>query len=410
MAGGARGIRNGVGRLIGRVAMVAPVLVLASALVVTTGDGPAGANLAQARNRTVLLVHGFSPSSTPSTDCSSTWGQTISQLQGMGFTGPFVTIGFYNADTNCNVQLHNYGSYSDGDSWKSVAKAFSWYVHDTYGTNPVDVIGYSMGGLVVRGGLYGAQSGASGFSPAINLADVVTMGTPHQGANWYVNFCPIIGWTSCAAMAPGSTDLNWLNQNGNPQGTQGTTWTNIGSNNDEVVPASSATSMSIPLDHKVIFNSISHTGLIYPWYGASWDVINRAADALGYPTTTVKSGVNTNLCIDDWHSGTGDGNVVDIYTCNGTGAQVWTMAGSGKTLLTVNGMCLDDTNFGTNAGNKLQLWHCDGGANQEWTPGPNNSLRVYGMCLDDPGSTQTPGTQLQIWTCNGTNAQRWYYN
>ena len=391
-------------------------LALAAALVAATlplavGSGPAGANQVPVKNRTIVLVHGFSPSNPPAVDCASTWNQTISQLQGMGFTGPFVTVGYYSGDTNCNVSLHSYGSYNDTDSWKAVAAAFSHYVYNTYtqhGT-AVDAIGYSMGGLVVRGGVYGALTGASGFSSPIDVTDASTWGTPHQGANWYVNFCPVIGWTQCASMAPGSTDLNWLNQNGNPQGTQGTTWTNIGSNQDDVVPASSATSMSIALDHKVIFNDISHTGFIHPWYGASWDVINRAADGLGYPTTTITSGVNRGMCIDDWHSGTGDGNVVDLYTCNGTGAQVMTMASSGKTLVTVNGMCLDVTNFGTSAGTKIQLWNCDGGSNQEWTPGANNSLQYSGMCLDDPGSSQTPGIQLQIWNCNGTNAQRWYY-
>ena len=48
----------------------------------------------------------------------------ISQMQSEGFTGPFVKVGYYSGDVNCNVNLRNYGSFSDSSSWKSIAKAF----------------------------------------------------------------------------------------------------------------------------------------------------------------------------------------------------------------------------------------------------------------------------------------------
>jgi hypothetical protein len=355
----------------------------------------------------VLFVHGYNPTST-STDCSSTFNQMIVQMQSQGFTGQMVRVGFYSGDTNCNVNLHSWGSYGDRDSWKSIAAAFSWYVYDNftqYGV-PVDVVGYSMGGLIVRGAVYGSQVGASGFSPRINVSDGVTLGGPHNGAAWYSNLCL---WGQCSSLAPGSTDLNWLNQNGNPQGTAGTTWTNIGSYNDDVVPWQSATYMSIAVNRKVVFSNISHTGLIHPWYGASWDVINEAANALGVTPGKITSGVSSGLCVDARSSGTSDGTAVQIYTCNGSGAQVWFHSVSGKTLLTADGKCLDISNSSSSAGTKVQLWDCNTGSNQEWTIGSDHSLQALGMCLDDPGSTTAAGTQLQIWSCNGTSAQKWYF-
>ena len=71
-----------------------------------------------------------------------------------------------------------------------------------------------------------------------------------------------------------------MNQNGNPQGKNGTEWSNVGSYQDDVVPYASATSMSIPASNKVVFSNISHTGFIHPNYMHASNVITWAGDAL----------------------------------------------------------------------------------------------------------------------------------
>ena len=86
---------------------------------------------------------------------------------------------------------------------------------------------------------------------------MVTLGTPHQGAAWYSNLCL---WGQCTSLKPGATDINWLNQNGNPQGRYGTDWTNIASNGDWVCPTASGISMSIAASAKVVYSSVPHTG------------------------------------------------------------------------------------------------------------------------------------------------------
>nr|BFE65598.1 hypothetical protein GCM10020063_101240 [Dactylosporangium thailandense] len=73
------------------------------------------------------------------------------------------------------------------------------------------------------------------------------------------------------------------------------------------------------------------------------------------------------------------------------------------------GKCLDVTSAGTGNGTKLQLWDCNGTGAQQWTyVSGTQALRnpASGRCLDDPSSSTTDGTQLQIWDCNATNAQR----
>lgn len=112
-------------------------------------------------------------------------------------------------------------------------------------------------------------------------------------------------------------------------------------------------------------------------------------------------------CLDDYRSGTADGNVIDIYDCIYTRAQEWTVD-PGDTLQ-VFGKCLNVTGGGTTSGTLVDLSHCDNSGAQQWIPGANGSLinPASGMCLDDPGSSTVNGTQLQIYGCNGTSAQRW---
>ena len=124
-------------------------------------------------------------------------------------------------------------------------------------------------------------------------------------------------------------------------------------------------------------------------------------------TGPIVSGVSSSLCIDDSNSSTTAGSPVQIWGCNGTGAQSWTVESNGT--LQVLGGCLDVTSSGTSAGTKVQYWTCNGTGAQQWEQGGSGSLvnPESGLCLDDPGSSTTWGTQLQIWTCNGTGAQNW---
>jgi hypothetical protein len=63
---------------------------------------------------------------------------------------------------------------------------------------------------------------------------------------------------------------------------------------------------------------------------------------------------------------TGNGSLVDLYGCNGTGAQVWQPQSDGALLNPQSGKCLDDTGFSTTPGTQVQIWSCTGAANQSW--------------------------------------------
>ncbi|MEY9848906.1 ricin-type beta-trefoil lectin domain protein [Streptacidiphilus sp. MAP5-3] len=113
------------------------------------------------------------------------------------------------------------------------------------------------------------------------------------------------------------------------------------------------------------------------------------------------------LCLDDRSASTANFNPVQVYTCNGSAAQQWTV-GSGNTLQ-VLGKCLDVNSGGTANGTTVDLYDCNGTGAQVWVPQTNGSLLnpQSGRCLDDTNWSTTPGTQAQIWDCGGTANQQW---
>jgi hypothetical protein len=71
-------------------------------------------------------------------------------------------------------------------------------------------------------------------------------------------------------------------------------------------------------------------------------------------------------CLDVDAAGTANGTTVDLYDCNGTGAQVWQPQSNGALLNPASGKCLDDSGWSTSPGTQAQIWSCTGAANQSW--------------------------------------------
>jgi len=116
----------------------------------------------------------------------------------------------------------------------------------------------------------------------------------------------------------------------------------------------------------------------------------------------------TGLCLDDRYSSTANYNPVQIYGCNGTGAQRWTFDQANDTLQAL-GMCLDISAGGTADGTLVDLYYCNGTGAQVWQPQSNGALYnpQSGKCLDDTGWSTTWGTQVEIWDCTGGANQQW---
>jgi hypothetical protein len=136
----------------------------------------------------------------------------------------------------------------------------------------------------------------------------------------------------------------------------------------------------------------------------TWTV-SQAADS--GPTGRVVL-ANGGKCLDDTGSSTVNGNKIQIWTCDGSAEQNWTVVQDGT--LRVRGKCLDVTGGGTANGTSVQLWSCIAGqVDQRWQVGTDGELVSVksGKCLDDPYSRTANGTKLDIWSCNGGSNQHW---
>jgi chitinase len=113
------------------------------------------------------------------------------------------------------------------------------------------------------------------------------------------------------------------------------------------------------------------------------------------------------LCLDDQAASTANFNPIQVYTCNGTNAQQWTVEPNNT--LQVLGKCLDVDAAGTTNGTTVDLYDCNGTGAQTWQPQADGALLnpESGKCLDDTNWSTTPGTQVQIWSCTGAANQQW---
>ncbi|WP_314614759.1 ricin-type beta-trefoil lectin domain protein [Streptomyces stackebrandtii] len=128
-------------------------------------------------------------------------------------------------------------------------------------------------------------------------------------------------------------------------------------------------------------------------------------------TTGAPTGPLTGLagkCLDVAGAATADGTPVQLYTCNGTTAQRWTLAADGT--VRALGKCLDVTGGATADGTKVQLHTCNGTGAQRWSYNATTHDVVNtaaDKCLDVTGNTSTDGTRTQIWSCTGAANQKW---
>jgi GH25 family lysozyme M1 (1,4-beta-N-acetylmuramidase) len=170
--------------------------------------------------------------------------------------------------------------------------------------------------------------------------------------------------------------------------------------------------------------SISPAGRITGWLktAGSYSVTVRASSSAGItgsasfgwsgavtpnagPTGPVRFGVGSE-CLNDSGNSSADGTPVNIWTCNGSTSQQWTLAQDQT--LRIHGKCLAVSGSAKTAGSKVVLATCSGFASQRWTVGTGAQLinGTAGKCLGG-SAAGTNGAQAWISSCNGKVNQKW---
>ncbi|WP_405975481.1 family 16 glycosylhydrolase [Streptomyces sp. NBC_00988] len=134
-------------------------------------------------------------------------------------------------------------------------------------------------------------------------------------------------------------------------------------------------------------------------------------DSVSVTTSDTATGVAikglAGKCVDVNGASSANGTAVQLYDCNGSSAQQWTVGSDGT--IRALGKCLDVNAGGTADGTKVQLYDCNGSAAQQWAVSSANDIvnPQANKCLDVTGNNSANGTPLQIWTCSGGANQKW---
>lgn len=211
---------------------------------------------AEARMKPVIFIHGLNRSDTAGSNCAKDFTPMRRAFRRWGHDGRFTAVAYYRFDRNCNhwiahhgrhrrhfggdAEHYDAGGHSANTDIRHLGFHLARYIWSHYSKRgrEVDVVGHSMGGLIIRYALAQTQRGEAGFPPRLLVDDVVTMGTPHGGARWYAIGCR---YDQCGQMQAGSDFLVWLENNAwNPQGAGGTDWSTFGSDDDNAVAADRA--------------------------------------------------------------------------------------------------------------------------------------------------------------------------
>ena len=142
-------------------------------------------------------------------------------------------------------------------------------------------------------------------------------------------------------------------------------------------------------------------GLVIPGAAVIYGLLPASA-AAGVPITGLGG-----KCVDVANASTANGAAVQLYDCNGSAAQQWSLSG-GALVNAGSGKCLDVTSASATNGAKIQQYDCNSTAAQKWTLSAGELINSgSGKCLDVTDRSTSNGARLQIWSCTGTSNQIW---
>ncbi|HKB31055.1 MAG TPA: ricin-type beta-trefoil lectin domain protein, partial [Streptosporangiaceae bacterium] len=127
---------------------------------------------------------------------------------------------------------------------------------------------------------------------------------------------------------------------------------------------------------------------------------------------------HSGRCLDDPGSSTTNGTQLDIYDCvSGAANEMWSPPTAppadpvtGPVTSGLAGKCLDDYQSGTANGNKIDIYSCNGTAAQSWTAAADGTVQVFGKCLDIVGDGTANNTKIDLYQCvSGAANQQWQF-
>ena len=127
------------------------------------------------------------------------------------------------------------------------------------------------------------------------------------------------------------------------------------------------------------------------------------------PAADTIVGKNSGLCLSVTGGATAAGSVADLYTCNSSASEAWTVNSSGTVTGNNSKMCLSVSGNSSALKATADINTCDGDASEKWTAESNGTIvnSASGLCLSVTGSSTTPKATADLYTCNGSVSENW---
>jgi hypothetical protein len=105
------------------------------------------------------------------------------------------------------------------------------------------------------------------------------------------------------------------------------------------------------------------------------------------------------LCTDVPGGNFVNGQLLQVFTCNGGSNQRWNIGPDGR--ISNGSFCWDVPGGNTASGTRIQIYQCYGGANQAFSFTSSGQITFGGKCIDVVGGQPNNGSQLQLFSCKG---------
>jgi len=142
-------------------------------------------------------------------------------------------------------------------------------------------------------------------------------------------------------------------------------------------------------------------------YSKIFNEITSGSSSGGGPDTIV--GNNSGLCLSVTGASTSAGALTDLYTCNGSVSENWTINSSGTITGNNSGLCLSVSGNSSTLKATTDINTCDGDSYEKWTVNSSGTIvnGASGLCLSVTGASTALKATEDIYTCNGSVSEYW---
>ena len=120
-------------------------------------------------------------------------------------------------------------------------------------------------------------------------------------------------------------------------------------------------------------------------------------------------GDNSGDCLSVTGASVSAGATADIYTCNGSVSENWTVNSNGTITGNNSGLCLSTSGDSSALKTTADINTCDGDGYEHWTVESNGTIvnGASGLCLSVTGASTTLKATADLYTCNGSVSENW---